>query len=173
MPLSENEQRLLEQMERALYAEDPKFASALQGSSLRERYRRRALIASVGFVAGVALLMTGLVTQVLPVSILGFVVMLGTAFFAVTSWRDASRPRDLQVVNPVGQAQPTTRPGRADRRDRGRGQGRGRGAQGQGRGRGQGQQGQGRGAQGRAKRSGSFMQRLEERWDRRRNERGF
>ena len=37
MPLSEHEQRLLEQMERALYAEDPKFASALRGHVLRGR----------------------------------------------------------------------------------------------------------------------------------------
>src|SRR3712207_5805224 len=35
VPLSEHEQRMLEQMERALYAEDPKFASALEGSGLR------------------------------------------------------------------------------------------------------------------------------------------
>ena len=34
MPLSEHEQQLLEQMEQALYAEDPKFASQMQGSSL-------------------------------------------------------------------------------------------------------------------------------------------
>ncbi|GAA3106389.1 hypothetical protein GCM10020254_60330 [Streptomyces goshikiensis] len=31
VPLSEHEQRMLEQMERALYAEDPKFATALEG----------------------------------------------------------------------------------------------------------------------------------------------
>ena len=35
VPLSENEQRLLEQMERALYAEDPKFASAMRGANRR------------------------------------------------------------------------------------------------------------------------------------------
>ena len=52
MPLSEHEQRLLEQMERALYAEDPKFASALRGSDLRGRYRRRALLGAFGVVVG-------------------------------------------------------------------------------------------------------------------------
>ena len=62
MPLSEHEQRLLEQMERALYAEDPKLASALRGSDLRMHYRRRALLAGVGFVLGIALLMAGVAT---------------------------------------------------------------------------------------------------------------
>ena len=47
MPLSENEQRLLEQMERALHAEDPKFATTMSGADLRSHYRRRALLASV------------------------------------------------------------------------------------------------------------------------------
>ena len=45
MPLSEHEQRLLEQMERALYAEDPKFASSLRGKDPRSNFRRRVLLA--------------------------------------------------------------------------------------------------------------------------------
>jgi len=60
VPLSEHEQRLLEQMERALYAEDPKFASALRGSDLRGHYRRRALLGAFGVVVGLALLPVGI-----------------------------------------------------------------------------------------------------------------
>ena len=77
VPLSEHEQRLLEQMERALYAEDPKFASALRGKDPRSNFRRRILLAVVGFIVGIVLLMTGLVTQVILVSILGFVAHAG------------------------------------------------------------------------------------------------
>jgi hypothetical protein len=98
VPLSEHEQRLLEQMERALYAEDPKFASALRGADLRAHYRRRALYAVGGFAAGVALLMTGVVVQIIPVSIVGFVLMLGCALFAVSSWRRIPAPGDLGVA---------------------------------------------------------------------------
>jgi len=87
VPLSEHEQRLLEQMERALYAEDPKFASALRGTDLRRHYRRRALQAAVGFVLGLVLLMTGVISKIVLVSVLGFVLMLATAVFAVSSWR--------------------------------------------------------------------------------------
>lgn len=86
MPLSEHEQRLLEQMERALYAEDPKFASALRGANARARYRRRAVVAGVGFLAGVALLVVGAVTAIL-LSVLGFVVMLAAGLVAISSWR--------------------------------------------------------------------------------------
>ena len=40
MPLSEEELRLLEQMERALIEEDQKFASTLRGTTLRNAARR-------------------------------------------------------------------------------------------------------------------------------------
>ena len=64
MPLSEEELRLLEQMERALVEEDPKLASTLRGTAFRRSARRRAILAGVCFVAGVAVLMTGAVASI-------------------------------------------------------------------------------------------------------------
>lgn len=87
MPLSDHEQRLLEQMERALYAEDPKFATTMRGADLRRRYRRRAVAAAFVFVIGIVLLMTGAVSKTTPLGVAGFVVMLVSAWYAVTSWR--------------------------------------------------------------------------------------
>lgn len=92
MPLSEHEQRMLEQMERALYAEDPKFATALEGSGLRTYTRRRVYQAVVGFLVGIALLMAGMVAQQIWISVVGFLVMLGCAVLAVTGWRKAPKP---------------------------------------------------------------------------------
>lgn len=89
MPLSEHEQRMLEQMERALYAEDPKFATALEGSGLRTYTRRRVYQAVAGFLVGIALLMAGMVAQQIWISVVGFLVMLGCAVLAVTGWRKA------------------------------------------------------------------------------------
>ena len=92
MPLSEHEQRLLEQIERALYAEDPKFASTVRGGRLRKPTRRRRLQGAVLFVAGLALLVLGIVARttwlwdMFPwISAVGFLVMLGGAVLAVTS----------------------------------------------------------------------------------------
>lgn len=92
MPLSEHEQRMLEQMERALYAEDPKFATALEGSGLRTYTRRRVYQAVAGFLVGIALLMAGMVAQQIWISVVGFLVMLGCAVLAVTGWRRAPKP---------------------------------------------------------------------------------
>jgi hypothetical protein len=97
VPLSEDEQRLLEQMEQALADEDPKFVSALRGTSLRSHNRRRAVLGTVGFVAGVALLMAGVIVPLTIVSVVGFVVMLGSAYVALTYWRRVSGPEEISA----------------------------------------------------------------------------
>ncbi|MFF8605155.1 DUF3040 domain-containing protein [Streptomyces sp. NPDC015346] len=99
MPLSEHEQRMLEQMERALYAEDPKFATALEGSGLRTYTRRRVYQAVAGFLVGIALLMAGMVAQQIWISVVGFLVMLGCAVLAVTGWRKAPKPGEQQQAS--------------------------------------------------------------------------
>jgi DUF3040 family protein len=91
VPLSEHEQRLLEQIERALYAEDPKFASAVRGGRLRKPTRRRRLQGVALFVVGLVLLVVGVAVPQLwlgsfPVlSVVGFLMMLGGAVLTVTS----------------------------------------------------------------------------------------
>ncbi len=87
MPLSEEELRLLEQMERALSEEDPKFASTLRGTTLRQAARRRAILAGVVFVVGVAVMMGGAVSGYWPIGVVGFVVMLGSATLLLSSVR--------------------------------------------------------------------------------------
>jgi hypothetical protein len=98
VPLSDHEQRLLEQMERALHAEDPKFASALQGADLRALFRRRALLAVVGFVIGIGMLVAGVVISQIALSVGGFVVMLGCAWLAYASWRRIPAPGEIVPV---------------------------------------------------------------------------
>ena len=85
MPLSEEELRLLEQMERALAAEDPKLASTMRGSKFRHRQRRRAYAAAAVFVLGVVVLMAGAIASQRIVGIVGFVLTLGAAYVALTS----------------------------------------------------------------------------------------
>lgn len=93
MPLSEHEQRLLDQIERELYAEDPKFASTVRGTRLRRPARRRRIQGIALFVVGVALLVLGVVVQQFRVadipliSVLGFLVMFFGVMMAVTSIR--------------------------------------------------------------------------------------
>lgn len=116
MPLSEHEQRLLEQMERALYAEDPKFVSSLRGADLRTHYRRRAVQSAIGFILGVVLLMTGVVSMVWPVGVFGFVLMLASALFAVSSWRKVSG--SAEPARPAAGPRPKRKPAKRGMTDR-------------------------------------------------------
>jgi hypothetical protein len=103
VPLSEHEQRLLEQIERALLAEDPKFASTVRATDPRHYALRRVVLATVLVLAGVGLMVFGVVTDFAPAGIpifgiLGFVVMFGAAVLGVQSYRRAGRAEPLRVV---------------------------------------------------------------------------
>ena len=98
MALSEQERKLLEQLEASLMAEDPKFAQTLSGAGGVRIHRRRATLAGVGFILGLLLLVAGV--QIHPaVSILGFVVMLASTIVGVNSWQRVT-----------GEGQPLGRP---------------------------------------------------------------
>ena len=86
MPLSEHEQRQLEQIEQALYAEHPRFAKAVRAADPRVHYKRRVVYAAVGFVIGVALLPAGVSTNI-SLSVVGFVIMLASCYWAAISYR--------------------------------------------------------------------------------------
>ncbi len=88
MPLSEHEQRMLEQIESALYAEDPKFASSVKSRRLGRPTGRRRLQAVAIFVIGLVLLIGGLIVDVrvggFPIiSLVGFLVMFAAGLLAL------------------------------------------------------------------------------------------
>lgn len=147
MPLSEEELRALEQMERALTEEDPKFVSTLRGTTARRSARRRAILAGVVFVVGIALLMAGVTTKLWAVGVVGFVIMLGSATLGLNAVRqggpaEPSAPRQTSRGGfSVVDGGRSSRPRRPQRGPRGS--------------------------------SGSFMERVEERWRRRRESGGF
>jgi hypothetical protein len=95
MPLSDHEQRMLDQIESALYAEDPKFASSVRGGNLRAPSARRRLQGVALFVVGLAMLVCGVAIKATMIgtfpilSVIGFIVMFGGVVFAITGPRKA------------------------------------------------------------------------------------
>lgn len=141
MPLSEHEQHLLEQMEQALYAEDPKFASHMVGSAARRRLQRRIGIGVAAALVGLALVVIGVMNQKVWLGGVGFAVMVAGAVWAM------SPPRSKPTLASVAQdgtvhehPRPTGKIGKPARRRRAAGN------------------------------RGTFMQRLESRWDRRKGD---
>jgi hypothetical protein len=105
VPLSEHEQRLLEQIEQSLYAEDPKFARTWRSRDLGALKRNRVVRAAVAFVVGLAVLLAGVIT--LPghtplgvgLGVGGFLIMLGAGWYVFASRalvRPARTPKKTQ-----------------------------------------------------------------------------
>ncbi|MDO5503654.1 MAG: DUF3040 domain-containing protein [Actinomycetia bacterium] len=135
MPLSDREQQLLEQMERALLEDDPKFASSMRGGPGQARNRKRLAVGIGGGVLGLAVVLLGVTMQQPIIGAVGFAVMVASVVFALTE-----RKPQLHAVPEPGQP---SRPAKGGKK-----------------------KGPGGG-------SSSFMNRLEERWDKRREQGGF
>jgi len=144
VPLSEHEQRQLEQIEQALYAEHPRFAKAVRAADPQVHYKRRVVYAALGFVLGLALLVVGVSTH-WEISVAGFVVMLASCYWAALSYRRMNGIATGRVsIKDRRTARKDKKSPRSDSRSRGDGR------------------------PGRNKRSGSGLgSRLEERWRRR------
>ncbi|KQX76143.1 MULTISPECIES: DUF3040 domain-containing protein [Aeromicrobium] len=127
MPLSDEEARLLHQLEQSLAAEDPDFASTLRGSKFMARNRRVAVLSALGFIAGLVVMFSGAVSKMTWLGVIGFLLMVGTAFLFSQAWKRGIGGRDDETAAPSGPRQRQQKP------------------------------------------SGSFVDRMEERWQRRRD----
>jgi hypothetical protein len=87
VPLSEHEQRQLEQIEQALSREDRKLARLARFSDPRVHYKRRVVQAASGFAIGVGMVVAGVVLPLVWLTVGGFVLMLLCGFLGLSSWR--------------------------------------------------------------------------------------
>ena len=101
MPLSEQEQKLLDEMERSLYHNDADFVSAVNAS--RGRLNYGALVLGILLaVLGLVVVIVGVITHLLIVGLLGFVGMFAGVLLALRpakggmAARTSSGPRTAQ-----------------------------------------------------------------------------
>ena len=104
VPLSEHEQRLLDEIEQALYAEDPKFASSVRAARGRRRVRTSALLCLAGVVVGLGLVLVGLLATLIPLSVVGFVMMVAGCGYGVQTLRHRSGATARGQADPAGRA---------------------------------------------------------------------
>ena len=79
VPLSEDEQRILHEIEQQFYEHDPDFAREVGSTSLYRHAGRNLKWAALGFFAGFALLVASFASS-LFLGFVGFLVMLACAF---------------------------------------------------------------------------------------------
>lgn len=121
MPLSEQEQRLLDEMERHLLSNDADVVSAPRDG--RAISYRNIVYGALAVLLGLGGLIVGVALQLVVVGVIGFALMLGGVILAVTPSRTATPAAPREGAAP--------------------------------------------GAAPQAKQSGSFMDRMNDRWDRR------
>ena len=97
MPLSDHEQRQLEQIEQALYREDPKFGRLVRSSDPRVHYKRKLAQALIGMLVGAGVVAAGVVTRHIYLEAAGAAIVVLSLAWAVISWRrHATRVRVLR-----------------------------------------------------------------------------
>jgi predicted phage tail protein len=128
--LSEHEEALLQQMEEALYAEDPRFASRIEKTKSRGLGRGRVVAGVIAGVAGLALVVFSAMSSAIWLGAVGFAIMVAGIVYAITPSKTK-----LAAVAADGTPKP-----RANRTKPG------------------------------SSKQASFMQRLEERWEKRRRD---
>lgn len=108
MALSEEEQRLLEQLEASLSQDDPRLAQTLGSRTTYRVHRRRAALAGLGFMLGLAGLIVGIQTQ-WWLSLSGFVLMFVATVLALRSWRKVDGAEEgLTRIRPKQPSEPFT-----------------------------------------------------------------
>jgi predicted phage tail protein len=88
MPLSEHEQRLLEEMERNLYQNDADFVATVSGRRGKPNYRL-VVIGALLAVAGVAALVAGVIVRQPIIGVVGFGLMLAGVLMVISPGRPA------------------------------------------------------------------------------------
>ncbi|TKV28238.1 DUF3040 domain-containing protein [Arthrobacter sp. NamB2] len=107
MALSEHEQRLLDQLEQQLHADDPKFAHSMASDTRRSMSTRRLVIGSLITIAGILVLLAGIVYQNIFIGVAGFLIMGGGVYFATT------KSKQVEAGQPLGRPTKATSGGKS------------------------------------------------------------
>jgi hypothetical protein len=104
VPLSDREQQILEEIEKNLYDEDPRFARATRRAGPRYDGSKRARLGALLFVVGLGTLLLFFVTQAILVGVLAFggmvagiVLVLGSSSALVNSGREGGRDASAKL----------------------------------------------------------------------------
>jgi hypothetical protein len=115
VPLSEHEQRLLEQIERALVDDDPKFASTVRTGDRRLKARRKLHLGIALVIVGMAVMVGGAVAQSFLIGGLGALVAFGGLALGVLNYKAATGAVEAGSTTAGGRGPAAGRSGRGGR----------------------------------------------------------
>lgn len=100
MPLNENEQRILAEIERQFHATDPDSARRIESTTLVKYLSRNCRWSVAGLLAGLVVLLGGFATSWL-LGVVGFLIMVGSGFALAQNLRKMSRIGMQQVSRSI------------------------------------------------------------------------
>ena len=119
MPLSEDEQRILSEIEQQLYASDPQLVREVSSTTIYRHAGRNLKWAALGFVLGLVLMLATFASSVV-LGGAGFFVMLGSAILFERNLRRMGRAGWQAITESVRTAALRDRFGSAGQRMRDR-----------------------------------------------------
>lgn len=97
MPLNEDEQRILEEIERRFYAHDPDSARRIGSTTLSAYLARNCRWSALGLVAGLIVVVVGFASSWV-IGVFGFLIMVASAVALIQNLRKISRYQLEQVT---------------------------------------------------------------------------
>ncbi len=101
MPLSEDERRILSEIEQQLYETDPGLAHEVSSTTVFSHGFRHIRLAAAGFVVGLVVLVMSLSVSYL-LSFVGFLIMLTSAWYGERNLRRVGKASLQKVTQNVG-----------------------------------------------------------------------
>lgn len=90
MPLNENEERILAEIERQFHATDPDSAKRISSTTLQRYLARNCKLALLGFFLGLVILLAAFASSWI-LGVFGFLVMVASAVFLIRNLHKMSR----------------------------------------------------------------------------------
>jgi hypothetical protein len=101
VPLSEDEERILQEIEQQLHASDPQLAREVSSTTLYRHAGRNLKWATLGFVAGLVFMVATFTTSTW-LGVVGFLAMLGSAIAFERNLRKMGKAGWRQWTQSVG-----------------------------------------------------------------------
>ena len=101
MPLSEDEQRILSEIEQHLYASDPQLVREVSSTTIYRHAGRNLKWAAIGFVVGLMFMLMTFTTSIV-LAFAGFLGMLASAIFFERNLRKMGKAGWRQWTQSVG-----------------------------------------------------------------------
>lgn len=97
--LSDRDKEVLAQMELEFTKEDPKFAQTMTKEPPNGFTTRRIVLGVLGMFVGISIILGALISNLTPLALIGFAVMIASGMFGFTKDKVVNAPKKREPSN--------------------------------------------------------------------------